>query len=423
MNNNTAIIVRINKLEPLIFKDKEGNDIEADNIQLAKLFGTQVIVSKKVKEGDIMCYVDSNMRLLPDFLKENNLYRHSEFNKDTSKSGFFEDNGRVKCIRIKGHVSDGFLFPVDYLNFAGKNFSETEFINNTIEFTEVDGIKICEKYVPPRQKQKGMGNRANSGRKAPSSPMFVEHYDTGQFFRNQHIIPPQTICYIEEKIHGTSHRTGHVQIIEKPKGLKKLLLKLLLKTSLKKKYMYLNGTRRVVHIPRKEINSYHNNTMREEVLEKTRGLLLKGEQIYLELFGFDTNGGAIQGGFPYGCEPGEYRSCLYRVTMNNEDGKVVDYPREYVYKRAEELGFEKPYLFEKYYYSGTKRSMEKLEKKVIDYAQGQSALASNTVREGVVVWFITEQGQWTCLKYKSDTFRNLESSKIDKGEIDQENFN
>jgi len=171
--------------------------------------------------------------------------------------------------------------------------------------------------------------------------------------------------------------------------------------------------------------------MRDEVLENVKGLLLKGEEIYLELFGHEKTGSQIQKGFPYNTKPGDnsYRSLLYRVTMNNEDGETVDYNREYVYNKAEELGMEKPHLFEKFYYDGTKESMERLEAVVIAHAQGQSITGlkdgevSDTLREGVVIWFINEGGHWKALKYKSDKFRLKESGNKDKGIIDQEDIN
>ena len=56
--------------------------------------------------------------------------------------------------------------------------------------------------------------------------MFVEHWDTGQFFKNKHTIPAGTICYLEEKIHGTSNRTGNVLVditVEKNWFVKKIL--------------------------------------------------------------------------------------------------------------------------------------------------------------------------------------------------------
>ncbi len=251
--------------------------------------------------------------------------------------------------------------------------------------------------------------------------------------RNKHQIPADTICYIEEKVHGTSHRTGHVEmnVWNESSWWYKLLYKLA--NGFKKiphvtKWIYINGTRRVIHTPKNMLDKkfFHDNTMREEVLEEASGLLHKGEEIYLELFGHEKGGGFIQKGFPYGTNPDAkipYRTLLYRVTMNNVDGITVDYSREAVYKKADELAMEKPYLFEKFYYSGTYYSMRQLETAVIEYAQGQSELAEDTLKEGVVVWFINARGDWTALKYKSDKFRLKESGQKDKGVVDPEDNN
>ncbi len=418
--NNQAIVVKINKII------KHPN---ADRLQLAKLFGTQVIVDNNVKEGDILIYVDSNVKLSPEFLQHNNLYRHGELNDDNTKTGFFDDNGRVRAIKIRGEISDGFLFPFDYLQWAGL----TSEMPVGTEFDTINGFKICEKYVP-KVRQSGDRNQPKKSLKKLAVPMFVEHWDTDQFMRNKHKIPANTICYIEEKVHGTSHRSGHVKIVvEEPiSKFKRWIWNILSKEESKlnevstvAEWVYLNGTRRVIHTPNKEMNTFHDNTMREEVLEQVGGMLHKGEEIYLELFGYEKAGAHIQKGFPYGCKPGEYRALLYRVTLNNEDGKVADYNREAVYNRAEELGFEKPHLFEKFYYNGSEESMQELEEKVIAYAQGQSKMgngAHDTLQEGVVIWFVNADGHWTALKYKSDAFRLKESSNKDKGIIDQEDL-
>ena len=494
--NNSAVVVKVNSL-------KEHSN--ADKLQIVELFGTQVLVGLDVKEGDRLVYVDSNMKMSGEFLKKNNLYRHAELNEDKEKVGFFDDSGRVKCIKLRGELSDGFLFSFDYLNFIDGKVS----MNYGEEFTQVKGVKVCEKYIVP-SRQSDSGNRKGALKKKVDVPMFVEHWDTSQFMRNKHQIPADTICYIEEKVHGTSHRTGHVEmdVWNESSWWYKLLYKLA--NGFKKiphvtKWVYINGTRRVIHTPKvlkeynaidmlqqwvmsnmehkkqaycefyKEVNKkdisdeeyrkifphddegakkfndfsyfgegfedwwfeqrstynsstigYHDNTMREQVLEQTRGLLHKGEEIYLELFGHEVGGAHIQKGFPYGTGDGEsapYRAMLYRMSLNNPDGKVVDYSREAVYRKADELGFEKPHLFEKFYYSGSYYSMRQLEAAVIAYAQGQSELAEDTLKEGVVVWFINARGDWTALKYKSDKFRLKESGQKDKGIADPEDIN
>lgn len=56
----------------------------------------------------------------------NNLFRHNEFNANKEASpGFFEDNGRVKPIKLQGVPSEGFIMPIDslykWLDFIGES--------------------------------------------------------------------------------------------------------------------------------------------------------------------------------------------------------------------------------------------------------------------------------------------------------------
>ena len=409
--NNTAIIVKITNVE------KHPN---ADSLQIVKLFGTQCITGMDTKVGNLMIYFDSNLKLSPEYLKYNNLYRHAELNEDTTKIGYFENNGRVKAIKLRGEFSDGVLMPLESLKYAvpnGTSFKEGS------EFNELFGNKICEKYITPVKTPGVPGSRKNRGRKShPTSPMFVEHWDTSQFMRSQKDIPSNTIVYIEEKEHGTSNRTAKVLVKKEFSRIGKWLRKFLFGIEDISTWKVLNGTRRTI-IRELGTKGFHDNTMRDDLLQKVEPYLVKGEEIYTEIVGFEKSGGHIQKGFPYGCKVGENDVLLYRVTMNNVDAQVVDYSREKVYRRAEELGLRAPSLLAKFHYSGTNYSKKKLKELVIELAQGQSVIDPNTLREGVVVWFINHHGNWQALKYKSDKFRAFESKQKDDGVIDIEDQN
>lgn len=415
--NNTAIIVELKNVR------KHPN---ADKLYLANVVGTTVVVGEDSKDGDIGVYFDSNLKLSPEFLSSNNLYRHETLNSDGKTKGYFEDNGRVKCIKLRGELSDGLFCKLDSLKTTlesnKKKYDESKLVVG-YEFNDLSGLKICEKYVIIQHISGTPGQK--KGRNTLYSKMFVEHFDTDQYMRNMNNITPGMI-YLCEKEHGTSHRTGYVLVdtVETPirKYLGKLL-KLFKIELLSEKWTYLNGTRRVVLTEDKKNTSYHDNTMRDEVLAKLDGCLLKGEELYMEIVGFEKTGAQIQKGFVYGCEQGQYDVLLYRVTMNNVDGKVFDMPREYVYKRADELGLRKPTLFTKYYYDGSPESLEKLTELVVGYAQGQSSICDKTLKEGVVVWYMNNYGHWTALKYKSDAFKLFESKAKDLGVVDPEDIN
>ena len=53
---------------------------------------------------------EERIEINSQLLAYGNLYRHTEKNnKPEAKAGFFEDNGRVKAIKLRGIVSEGFL--------------------------------------------------------------------------------------------------------------------------------------------------------------------------------------------------------------------------------------------------------------------------------------------------------------------------
>ncbi len=406
--NNTAIIVKITNVT------KHPN---ADKLQIVRLFGTQCITGMDTKVNDLMIYFDSNLKLSPEYLKENNLYRHSELNNNIKTIGYFDDNGRVKAIKLRGEFSDGMLMPLESLKFTEIGFDTINV--EGYEFDILNKISICSKYIVPIRQQGSSNSTKNSGRKAIDAPMFVEHWDTNQYMRNKHIIPFDTMIYIEEKEHGTSNRTGNVLVTTKRK---RGFFTNWFAPNSTTKWKVLNGTRRTI-VRELGTTGFHDNTMRDDLLQKVKPYLFKGEEIYTEIVGYEKNGGFIQKNFPYGCKVGENNVLLYRVTMNNEDGQVLDYSREKVYRRAEELGLRAPSLLTKFHYTGTRYSKEKLERIIIELAQGQSVIDSNTLREGVVIWFVNNYGNWQALKYKSDKFRGFESKQKDAGIVDIEDQN
>ena len=398
--NYCAIVTIIDKL----------HDIDnCDNVIHAEIFGNLIIVTKNTKLNDIGIFFPVECKLSHEFLKQNNLYRHSEQNIDNTKVGYFEDNGRIRCMKFRGNRSEGLFMPLDCLTFTNIDTSK---LQEKDCFDVLNGSSICTKYEIVTKEC-----TSNNPIKRNTCKMFIEHFDTKHFMRELNSLPSNTLCYIEEKIHGTSHRTGYMKYdsVFKPTFLQKI--RAIFKPDVKNNYIHLNGTRRVIHDPNKTYNSFHDNTMREEVLEKVSGKLNKGEQLYMELFGYEKNGKHIQKGFPYNCKPNDttsYRTLLYRVTMNNEDGERVDYNREYVYNKAKLLGLEVPHLFEKYYYDGSEQSLEILKEKVQTYAHGQSESGTDTLKEGVVIWFIDVKGEWKALKHKSPEFILRETQQLDE---------
>lgn len=142
--NYAAVIVKVKSLTPL-----EG----LDNLVGAHFFGYQAIVSKDVKVGDVGVLFTAETQLSKDFTKQNSLYRHAELNKNTDKTGFIEDNRRVRAIKLRGNVSNALFMSLDSLSWTKANVDKLE---EGDTFDTLNGKEICNKFV---RKTKG-SNRA-----------------------------------------------------------------------------------------------------------------------------------------------------------------------------------------------------------------------------------------------------------------------
>lgn len=383
----------------------------ADRLKLATVLGTQVIVGLDAEDGDLVIYFDSNLRLSHEYLYHNNLYSNKEMNSDPTKKGYFGKNGRVRAQRFRGEISNGYVAEIESLFFVGivsVEFGCRENEEDGVEFTHINDIEICGKYFA--DSSKGDVHIGSKKKKKPRvfTNMFWKMWDTKHLMRETDRIVPG-ILFVEEKIHGTSGRTAHVLYHRRRRWFQ------FWKPRITSFWKVVSGTRRVDGI------KGHMGKERREIHEKLEPHVHKGEELYYEIYGYHRSGKHVQSGFTYECASQEYKVMLYRVTITTEDGYRIDLDREQVYQRAGELGLERPYLLDKFLATELTEwddSVEVMENRcsmIIELASGQSALDSNTMREGVVVWFKDCSGNWTCLKHKSEEFLMLESKDRDKG--------
>ena len=84
-------------------------DPETTKLKLAHVDGYNIVVGIDSEPG-VYIYFPTSCEINSQLLAYGNLYRHTEKNnKPEAKAGFFEDNGRVKAIKLRGIVSEGFL--------------------------------------------------------------------------------------------------------------------------------------------------------------------------------------------------------------------------------------------------------------------------------------------------------------------------
>ena len=419
----------------------------ADRLLVGSCFGSQVIVGLDTKEGDLGIYFPCDGQLSEAFAKANDLVRRK--NEDgTAAGGMFDENRRVRAQKFRGEISDGFWMPLDSLKLEGastKSLVELFAEKDGTELVAIGGVEICRKYVSNATHGARDKNNQRPAKVSYGSVMFKEHYDTGQWSRNLHQVHKGDLVVITEKLHGTSQRYGHVEVDDYLPKWKRFFIKLLLPKLYEDftltKWIYLNGTRRVVLKPVAEDagdTSWHGNKLRELAIQPFKGNLRKSETVYFEVVGYEPEGRPIMNSvhvsklkdkfftalygdgemnFSYLCKPGESKVYVYRITTTNEDGLVYDYSWYDVKQRCEELGVAYVPELSIVHMSGD--NTEFLEGLTDSLAKGPSTLDASHIREGVCVRL---EGGLTprVYKHKSFEFKVLEGIIKDSDVVDME---
>jgi len=311
-----------------------------DNLVQVTYQGNQCLIGKDSQEDIPYLFFPSGTVLTGSFLHFNNLFRHSENNVDTTKSGFFDDGGRVKAIKFKGVISTGFIIPLTSIEgLDGKKHPELK-VGDT--FTTIDGIDLCWKYVRP-QKASSTGGSKVSTKLVDSivdSQFFPEHTDTGHLLKNVHNLSLEDHITISVKLHGTSCRLGYAKTYRKL-SLVDRIAKFFGANVQQYEYSYLVGSRRVLKSKNFQaldgkLHYYPTDVWSSVSREHFEWKLNEGEAIYFEIIGCDNQGSPIQKGYTYNfTSPQPY---IYRITNINSQGIEVDLSWDQMEQRAEQLG-------------------------------------------------------------------------------------
>ena len=449
MSEHVGYIVKINEL-------KEHPN--ADRLQIAVIFGFPTIVSLDVKLGDIGIYFPIDLQLSEEYCKQNDLVRRKDENGNQA-GGYLDPNKRnIRAMRFRGTPSEGLFLPLETLAYTGKTqFEVGEKIDN------INGHEICRKYIPRNsvhEPTRKLGNKIRK-KKAPIAPLFLEHADTEQLAYNLEAFRGGDIVEITLKMHGTSGRTGYLPRLQK---YKKTFLDRILRREGTPIYDwgYVTGTRRVV------LNDfsggfYGDNSFREPHAKFFEGKLNKGETVYYEIVGFMTTGEPIMSTvsnnkisdkafvkqygptttFSYGCASKPFHDSVknkdipqsdiyvYRMTMTNEDGDVVEYSPDYMRYRCEQIGVKyvpvlwrgiiPPANFDGLVQSDDfiadengqftewifKTPGEYIKDIAEQYYDGPDPIGETHVREGVVLR-IVNRPKFSAYKHKNFNFKVLE---------------
>ena len=415
----------------------------ADRLQLGECFGNTVCVSLEYADNQLGLYLPCDGQLSVEFAEANNLLRKKD-DAGNNCGGYMDPNKRnVTAIRLRGEKSDGLFLPLTCLESFGDvgTLKEGDVINT------FNGHEICCKYIPRRNHRQGHvsdGNRTRK-KKVDVAPLFAEHADTEQLAYNLGAFKPGDEIEITLKMHGTSQRTGYLPVF---KGYKRTFKDWLLRRDGKPIYDwgYVSGTRRTV-LDNYDGGYYGSNEFREQHSKTFEGKLWKGETVYYEVVGFthtgapimaegnneklgkdfvkqygkttvfsygcDSVGGIDHDGVPYGPESDIY---VYRMTMTNEDGAVVEYTPDFMRYRCEQMGVKTvPVMWKGVIpaHTGDAAAIRLgqgagawIKEKAEQYYDGPDPIGKTHVREGVVVR-ILNRPKFTAFKHKNHSFKMI----------------
>ena len=441
----------------------------ADRLLLADVFGNTVCVSTDYAEGEIGVYFPTDGQLSVEFAEQNNLVRKKDENGNNIGGYMDPDKRNVTAIRLRGEKSDGLFLPLSCLAYTGVNL-DTLNVGDVINGV-VNGHDICTKYIPKTNEKHFHGSVGNKTRKkkAPTAPLFAEHADTEQLAYNLSAFKAGDEIEITLKMHGTSQRTGYLPVLQ---GYKRSLWDRICRRDGTPVYAYgyVSGTRRVV-LDSYDGGFYGDNAFRESHSKTFEGKLMKGETVYYEVVGFTNTGAPILSSaskaklqdkefikqcgaetvFSYGCsangsaiktyvssvdgektlmevEVPQSDIYVYRMTMTNEDGFVVEYTPDFMRYRCEQMGVKTvPVLWRGAipehpgsYDDPTISAGEWIKNVAERFYDGPDPVGKTHVREGVVVRLLNRP-KFAAYKHKNFSFKVLEGiAKVEADAPDME---
>lgn len=462
----------------------------ADRLNACEVFGNTTIIDKTITEDTLVLYLPSDGQISVEFGEKNNLFRRKD-DAGNNVGGFIDpDKRNITAIRLRGNRSDGLVLPISCLNYCyDHGDASIELHAGDVIDGFVNGHEICCKYIPRSNTRRSTVTKGNKTRKkkVATAPLFKEHVDTEQLAYNLDAFKPGDEIEITLKMHGTSQRTGYLPVLQGYKDspwckLRNVCRKMWHSLSRKNTsfeeehdgepiydYGYVSGTRRAV-LDSYEGGFYGSNEFRKQHAKTFEGKLWKGETVYYEVVGFTTSGAPIMFSAPnsklndkefmkqygketvfsYGCSPdgkkdifgrdefGDFSipvKCpqsdiyVYRMTMTNPDGEVVEYTPDFMRYRCEQMAVktvpvlargtidcEGVHIYspneELYGYVHETESVGDTVKKVAEkYYDGPDPVGKTHVREGVVVRIINRP-KFTAYKHKNFSFKVLSNIAV-----------
>lgn len=373
--NYAARIARIDEIHPIP---------DAHSIVKAVLGTDTVVVGKDMKVGDVVVFFPVGCCISEKYLRFHNLYDSSNSvlnanrddyanlnleiqaimikpakdEEDISKLqelesrrkrmiGFFNKQGRVRCIKLRGEMSMGYVAPVSTLEAVWPELKTVLWPHELGKnYDMVGNDQLCWKFIPPVKSEpedampagykmpwymRSLRKLKKFDRLIPG--FFRPHYDTAHLERNAHLIDPEDVITETVKVHGTSVILANLPVRRKLNWWERFLKKLGMKVE-EREFGDIYSTRRVIQ--NKYINPFASRANNEPgneyqaVNQDFIGFLTPGMSVYGEIAGYKPSGKPIQAPkgieHDYGCRPGQYVFMPYRITETDENGTPKEWP-------------------------------------------------------------------------------------------------
>ena len=403
--NYTCQVVRVKHLR------KHSN---ADRLACTSVQGNNVICGLGTKEGELYLYFPLESQLSEKLCSVNDLIKRKDENGKQA-GGLFEQSRRVKCLKLRGEKSEGFLAPIEYLRKLGISGEFTE----GMEFNSIDGIEICRKYTVQQKEsvQRSKQKKAKVHSKILDN-QFRLHYDTSPFNKNISSFHKDDLVSITQKMHGTSIVMSNL-LCRKKLTLAEKVLKFLKVNVIENHYDYVYSSRKVIKNLDLDVKNYYSEDIWGICFAKYKDSIQKGYSIYGEIVGQLPNGQWIQKDYSYGTQEKEWKLFIYRITFTNEDGLVQELSWQQIKNYCEVNGLNTvPELFygrisEEFKYESEDGFLQELSDEYLE-----KVLPEKVPDEGVCIR--NESKDFIAYKLKSFAFFEYETKQLDSGSNDIE---
>jgi hypothetical protein len=399
----------------------------ADKLKIVTVFGNDCIVGLDAQVEDVMIYFPLECQISPKLLSHCNLFSDPNTNVDGKSKGYFDKKRRVKAVRLRGERSVGFLMKVE--TFAG--WLNTEVNNFTVgtDFNSVDDELVCEKYIPTIQRAPSNNNdhknkvdKKDSLVKRLLPNQFRFHYSTAHLGRNSHLLSPDDIISISEKLHGQNFVASNV--LTRPiLSLKDKIAKFFGVKVIDKEYQFVYSSRSVIKNTRDGSIGNDQWGVHAKELENK---LPPGYTVIGELVGFAPGGNGLQKNYDYSCEPFTSKLKIFRITYTDPIGECIELSVLDIQRFCEKYNLETV----PYHYMGRAGDAFSIDEdesfseqfvKMVDktYLDKKCSLCKKEVWNEGIVLAIENKVNRPVFKHKSFEFTAESSKRVDAGEIEE----